>query len=509
MDTLLIPITDIIKHYVNHHYLTYDDAKFNMLLYSLLAVILSLITKHILNFEAVFTFFKYIKWHIMYSILRMHTIVPINSFYIKNPLYSPYDFKYKNNHTMYIMDEGVNEFANIIECLRTYNDNAGNNINSFKKKTSKSSVKNLLRYTTIKTSLAMSIARSFSHNTVAGQLLYIDGYYIYIDIERINQYAIELVCANKEILDRGIEYFYDMYSKTYEINECGQSNTLEIFEYESDANICNNIGLVKTQLTFDNYVSRHKTHILTYLDNFKDNKLNKDNIFIDNNLGFLLYGTYGTGKTFLITAIANYLKRSIYNINFAKIKTKKQFRKIMTNENISKFVFCFDEFDYLLTNIINQDVDNINYMHSQKLALLSNQLSALKDNKEASEGIIKQMKDLMEEGTSDIITYEFLLSELSGITSVQNRIIIATTNFVDKIPKALIRPGRFDIILRLDTFNKEEIIELLGKLYKLNDKQLNDLKYIKFKENTFTPAMIIMQRNIHDTIDKMVEYLSN
>ena len=265
-----------------------------------------------------------------------------------------------------------------------------------------------------------------------------------------------------------------------------------------------NVGLVKPQLTFDNFISVHKSLILKHLDKFRERKINEENIFIDNNLGFLVHGTYGTGKTFLISAIANYLNRSIYNINFAKIKTKSEFRKIMNKDNISKYVFCFDEFDYLLSSVLDKNKNDSERNLHLKIQILSQQISTVKEKESASE-IIKEMKKIMEDGTSDELTYEFMLSELSGITSVNDRIIVATTNFINDIPDALKRPGRFDIILHFDKFNKTEIIELLANLYHVDPSTLTKFK---FKEYLFTPADIIMKRNTFEKIKDMIKYLT-
>jgi chaperone BCS1 len=114
----------------------------------------------------------------------------------------------------------------------------------------------------------------------------------------------------------------------------------------------------------------------------------------------------------------------------------------------------------------------------------------------------------MESGASDVLTYEFILSELSGVTSVSDRVIIATTNHMEKIPPALLRPGRFDIKLHLDLFNQSEIVELLGKLYKLTAEQEEVLRKSKdaFKEGQYSPADIINKSCIY-TFDEIVMIL--
>jgi SpoVK/Ycf46/Vps4 family AAA+-type ATPase len=79
---------------------------------------------------------------------------------------------------------------------------------------------------------------------------------------------------------------------------------------------------------------------------------------------------------------------------------------------------------------------------------------------------------------------------------------------MEKIPPALLRPGRFDIKLHLDLFNQSEIVELLGKLYKLLPEQEEVLRKSKdaFKEGQYSPADIINKSCIY-TFDEIVMIL--
>jgi SpoVK/Ycf46/Vps4 family AAA+-type ATPase len=180
----------------------------------------------------------------------------------------------------------------------------------------------------------------------------------------------------------------------------------------------------------------------------------------------------------------------------------------MSRENCEKYVYCFDEFDYLLADILNGNQTNDAKADIQfKIHTLNQQLAAVKDNKELCDSIVKEIKDMMEAGTSDILTYPALLSELSGISSVTGRIIIATTNFIDRIPAALLRPGRFDLVMELGHFNSAEIRELLCKLYKPTTEVLAKLNRVTFPENKFTPSELILMSCKHPKLTDMVKAL--
>ena len=85
--------------------------------------------------------------------------------------------------------------------------------------------------------------------------------------------------------------------------------------------------------------------------------------------------------------------------------------------------------------------------------------------------------------------------------------MIATTNFIDKIPKALLRPGRFDIVLHLGHFNDTEIKELLIKLYKPISEDLRLIKKTHFPSDKYTPAYLIMKANEYNNLQDLITVL--
>jgi AAA+ superfamily predicted ATPase len=97
--------------------------------------------------------------------------------------------------------------------------------------------------------------------------------------------------------------------------------------------------------------------------------------------------------------------------------------------------------------------------------------------------IDKEIKEL-----KDSISLDSILTILDGPIEVRGRIIVATTNFPDKIDRALLRKGRIDMQLNLDTFNKEEMVELLTMIYQEAPPKKVANKFVLDK---WTPVMII------------------
>lgn len=268
--------------------------------------------------------------------------------------------------------------------------------------------------------------------------------------------------------------------------------------------------IINPKKTFDRFVSKHKNMLLTYLD-----KITTDreiyNGFFEKNLGIMLSGPPGTGKTYLIFAICNYLKRNAKIIDMRKIRTRMDFINIFKQEEISRTVYVFDEFDFVQGVIRSRDsdqdaepVNTLAQLKQTKMQLLD--LISKKDNSD-------QIKKEYEEVCKDIINYEnkicldTILQTLSGLEEHTGRVIVATTNYLDKIDPALLREGRFSCKFKLEQFNQNEIVELLMKMYKGfdNEEYIYELiNQTQFQENKFTPTkiidLVISSKNIDDVI---------
>ena len=540
---------DLIKHFVSTNYITFEDSKLNILLYSLMSILISYVLKFLINYNDFKDQINHIKWYLKYNIFKRTQII-----YLCNKVNIPYspDKKITNSndiHKLYnyeLIDENLNYFKYLISLklskhrsnnyihdttynfqyklnTNTSNDNSYSSNNSNSNNNTITETPFIITYKSFQ-NYFMSINKDNNNNKDKSEdykiIAFINGYYIFVNTEcfdnDIDTCAI-IKCSNVAALDifmSILQIDFDTYKTYFK----GSSDKLKVVEYDGKNSIVE-VGFVKQNLTFENYVSRHKRSILDKLNSFKEGLLYKNNPYFENNLGIMLHGYYGSGKTFLISAIANYTKRDIYSINLVKIKTVSEWRKIMSPSNLEKYVFAIDEMDYVLGELLLEDkknygsgsgsgsgcgsnnTDEVKY----KIQILSTQINTTEDTK-TKELLVKEMKSLMETSTNnDKLTYQFLLGELSGLLSTQNRIIVSTTNFPDKIPGALKRPGRFDILIELGKFNNNEIKELLIKLYKPNKENLLLLNHTKFSDGKYTPAELIMKANEHKNLKDLIK----
>ncbi|KAK1698382.1 hypothetical protein QYE76_015079 [Lolium multiflorum] len=207
--------------------------------------------------------------------------------------------------------------------------------------------------------------------------------------------------------------------------------------------------------------------------------------------GYLLYGPPGTGKSSLIAAIANHLRFDIYDLELTGVESNSDLRRLlvgMTNRSI----------------LVVEDIDcTIELMQREE------QDEDKEKSKSKSNSNSKEKKK-----TEDKVTLSGLLNFVDGLwsTSGEERIIIFTTNYKERLDPALLRPGRMDMHIHMGYCTPEAFRILVNNYhaieYHAKYPEIEEL----IKEVTVTPAEVaeVLMRNddTDDALDDLVELLN-
>lgn len=269
---------------------------------------------------------------------------------------------------------------------------------------------------------------------------------------------------------------------------------------------------------------------------FRDNKDWYDNKGVPYTLGVMVSGNPGSGKTSIIKCIANELKRHIINIHLSDSMTKTQLENLFYNEQIhvtqngrtetytipiNKRLYVLEDVDCQCNiildrgeNTVEQKLTNENLKLKDEVERLKDAISQLSQGKNViMNSSSRNKKEDDTATTSEKITLSFLLNLFDGVLETPGRIVIMTTNFIDKLDKAFTRPGRIDICCKLGFANFQQIVEIVEHRYdtKLTDDQLQIIQNVG---ECITPAeigRILFENfdNLQGAIDGILEYSNN
>ncbi|GLJ55339.1 hypothetical protein SUGI_1187420 [Cryptomeria japonica] len=185
--------------------------------------------------------------------------------------------------------------------------------------------------------------------------------------------------------------------------------------------------------------------------------------------GYLLYGPPGTGKSSMIAAISNYLHYDIYDLELTEVKSNTELRKLLI-ATTNKSIIVIEDIDCSL------DLTDRNKKHK-------------KESKDEPDPVAGKPEN---EPPESKVTLSGVLNFTDGLWSCcgSERIIIFTTNHVDRLDPALLRSGRMDKHIHL-SFCTFPAFKVLAQNYLgVKDHPLFQKVEILMEEAQITPAQV-------------------
>jgi chaperone BCS1 len=175
------------------------------------------------------------------------------------------------------------------------------------------------------------------------------------------------------------------------------------------------------------------------IENFRKSKRRYARLGVPYHRGYLFYGPPETGKTSLVSALAANFGLSIYAVNLAVFNDRSLMNAV--NQVSPNSVLLFEDIDC---------------MKSGNARVPSN--ARTNDGAQSREG---------KENVTDLngVTLSGLLNVLDGFYAPTNVLFMMTTNRIETLDEALLRPGRIDYKLYLGKASDRQKVELYRRFF--------------------------------------------
>jgi len=183
-----------------------------------------------------------------------------------------------------------------------------------------------------------------------------------------------------------------------------------------------------------------KERLVRDIQKFRNSQQRYRQLGLPYHRGYLLYGPPGTGKTSLVSALAAEFALSIYAINLSDFNDRSLMRAI--NDVPPGSVVLFEDIDCMKSS------------------------RARTAPKAETHGTASEtMKE--ETPTALGVTLSGLLNVLDGFHAPQNVLFVMTSNMIENLDPALLRPGRIDYRLYMGPAEKQQKVELYRRFFPL------------------------------------------
>jgi SpoVK/Ycf46/Vps4 family AAA+-type ATPase len=210
----------------------------------------------------------------------------------------------------------------------------------------------------------------------------------------------------------------------------------------------------------------HEKLLKKELDLFVNDKDFYERVGMPYRRGILLYGKPGTGKTSLINAISSHLSRNIYFLNLKNISDDNELSAAFSDVPENQI-------------IVLEDVDTQTEVLQKRTKNPNSSSSTESSNKD---------KDL-KVGKFSLSTF---LGCLDGHTLSEGNIVIMTTNHIEHLDPACVRPGRMDVHLNLGYCSHYQIKKMFRSVVENPEIEFSQDILEKIPENLLPPCEVMM-----------------
>ncbi|KAF7289168.1 hypothetical protein MIND_01377900 [Mycena indigotica] len=267
----------------------------------------------------------------------------------------------------------------------------------------------------------------------------------------------------------------------------GQGTSMSVTIYTLDMNVLSDF----VEDAYDRYVQVNRPHVVVHMidSNFGPNQLwtsvkhkmkrplssiilptgvvdsivedakefiNTENWYaeagIPHRRGYLLYGPPGTGKTSTIYALAGALNLEIYVLSLSSRFVDDAYLQRAASAIPKHGIFVIEDIDCAFpSRDDDDDMDDAAYT-----AFMHN------TNPHRS---VRGMARMAVPAARTAVTLSGLLNVIDGVGSEEGKLFFATTNHIERLDPALLRPGRIDVKLQYEYATRDQAEALFTRFF--------------------------------------------
>lgn len=215
---------------------------------------------------------------------------------------------------------------------------------------------------------------------------------------------------------------------------------------------------------------------------------------------FLFYGPPGTGKSSMIKAMSYELQRHIHYLSLSTIKNDQELSNLMSNINFKETILVIEDIDaqgsFVHKRTKKQEVKETDFVDINSNSKPNDEINSNSSGLVMLSKLIvdanKQDKDQDGKKESESqLTLSGILNQIDGVHNNHGMILVMTTNYPERLDKALIRDGRVDERVFFDYCDYKQIHLMFKNFYNGNSVSLETIKSkINLEEYTIAPCNV-------------------
>ncbi|XP_062199620.1 AAA-ATPase At5g57480-like [Phragmites australis] len=217
--------------------------------------------------------------------------------------------------------------------------------------------------------------------------------------------------------------------------------------------------------------------------------------------GYLLHGPPGSGKSSLIAAMANHLRYDVFDLELTRVATNADLRALLI-QTTNRSLIVIEDIDCSLHLTGDRGLASERLHKRRKLHATAYDDDSSDSNDDAGGNGADNHRGK--------VTLSGLLNFTDGLWSCcgEERVIVFTTNHVDGIDPALLRPGRMDVHVRLDACGEHAMRELVQRYVGVGEHAMLDAAEDCIRSGAeMTPAEVgeVLLRNRDEPVAAVTE----